>query len=79
MNRQLLAAPDYACSVSFLDFALPVMIGSLAGLGAGLAARAIMANERQGTRDAAASVARSGAFWFVGGMLFVLRQRRPHH
>lgn len=75
MNRQL-AAPT--CDVDIWDFAIPVAFGSMAGFGAGLAARMLMDGERSRTKDAMAHVVHAATFWAVAGLTFVLRQRRPH-
>ncbi len=72
-----LSAPG-TCDVQFWDFALPVALGSMAGLGAAVGARALMRDEKPGTQAAAASVANAVAFWLVGGLTFVMRQRRRH-
>lgn len=79
MQRNLIAAPDAACSVNIYDFVLPVALGSMAGFLAGISARKLMDGERTATKDALAHVAHAAGFWLVGGLTFVLRQRRPHH
>jgi len=79
MPRHLIAAPETACAVNIWDFALPVAFGSMAGFVAGIGARKLMDGERTATKDALAHVAHAAAFWLVGGLTFVLRQRRPHH
>lgn len=66
------------CDVRFLDFALPVALGSLAGLGADYTARKLLSGDPKGTQDAGAAVARAIAFWTFGGLTFVLRQRHRH-
>lgn len=75
-HRQL--ANPGTCDVRFWDFALPVAFGSIAGLGASLAARKLMSNDRPGTQDAIAAVTHAAAFWLFGGLTFVLRQRHRH-
>jgi hypothetical protein len=77
--RHLIAAPEAACAVNIWDFALPVALGSIAGLVAGMGARKLMDGEHSATKDAIAHVAHAVGFWMVGGITFVLRQRRPHH
>jgi hypothetical protein len=67
------------CDVSVWDFALPVMLGSLAGAGAGTVARRFMRDERPKTQAAIFTITHAAAFWLVGGLVFVLRQRRAHH
>ena len=74
-----LGTPGTVCAVDIWDFAMPVAFGSLAGFAAGLAARHLMDGERSPTQDAAAHVIHAAVFWAVGGLTFVLRQRRAHH
>ena len=78
MNRALQLANPGTCDVRFLDFALPVAFGAIAGLGMGMAARLLAAGERPATQEAAASVAHAIGFWTFGGLTFVLRRRRRH-
>lgn len=78
MNRSPQLARPGSCEVRFWDFALPVAFGSIAGMGAGMAARMLMSRERSGTQEAAAGVAHAIAFWTFGGLTFVLRQRFRH-
>ena len=72
-----LARPG-SCDVRFLDFALPVALGSLAGIGADYTARRLLDGDHKSTQDAGAAVARAIAFWVFGGLTFVLRQRHRH-
>lgn len=79
MPRHLLrAAPEYACAVHIKDFIVPATVGSVVGLGAGFLARRVMDGEHSATKDAAAYVVNTAVFLLVGGLMFVLRQRRPH-
>jgi len=74
--RQL--AQPASCDVRFWDFALPVMFGSLAALGAGFVARKVMSHERPSTQAAFGAVTHAAAFWIFGGLTWILVARRPH-
>jgi len=76
MTRQL--AHPGACDVTLSDFMFPATIGSAAGVMAGIVARLLMDGERSTAKDAAAHVVETGVFLLVGGLTFVLRQRRQH-
>ncbi len=76
MNRQL--AIRGSCDVTLSDFMFPATVGSAAGVVAGIAARLLMDGERSTAKDAAAHVVETGVFLLVGGLTFVLRQRRRH-
>ncbi len=73
--RAIQLAESGACDVNFWDFALPVALGSLAGLCASIGTRRLMQEERPRTQEAGAAVAHAVAFWAFGGMTFVLRSR----
>ncbi len=77
MNRQL-AIRGPSCDVTLSDFMFPATIGSAAGVVAGIAARLLMDGERSTAKDAASHVVETGVFLLVGGLTFVLRQRRAH-
>ncbi len=76
MNRQL-AIPG-SCDVTLGDFMFPATVGTVAGTVAGIIARVMMDGERSTAKDAAAHVVETGVFLLVGGLTFVLRQRRQH-
>lgn len=75
VSRYLLAD---AQPVRLSDFMIPVSIGSVAGFIAGVLARKAMDGEHDATKDTAAAVVNAGVFMLVGGLMFVLRQRRVH-
>lgn len=66
------------CDVTLSDFMLPATIGTAAGAVAGIVARMLLDGERHTAKDAAAHVVETGVFLLVGGLTFVLRQRRRH-
>ncbi|MBV8722246.1 MAG: hypothetical protein JO277_08860 [Candidatus Eremiobacteraeota bacterium] len=74
-TRQLSAS---RLAVDIDDFVIPVGLGSVAGFLAGMGARALMNGDHDKTKEAFAHIAHAAAFWIVGGLAFVLRQRRPH-
>lgn len=76
MTRQL--AHPGSCDVTLADFMFPATIGTAAGVVAGVVARMLLDGERSTAKDAAAHVVESGVFLLVGGLTFVLRQRRRH-
>lgn len=65
------------CDVRFLDFAVPVAVGSAAGFGASLIAQAFAKDERTATRATIGAISQAAAFWLVGGFAWVLWTRRP--
>lgn len=74
-RRHLLAG---AQPISLDDFMIPATIGSIAGLGAGALVRKMLDGEHDTAKDAAAYIVNSAIFLLVGGLTFVLRQRRAH-
>lgn len=58
------------------DFLVPATVGTMAGVLAGVATRALLDGEHNSTKDAAAYLVNSGVFLIVGGLMFVLRQNR---
>ena len=61
------------------DFLVPATVGTVAGVVAGIATRALLDGEHDSTKDAAAYLVNSGVFLIVGGLMFVLRQNRKMH
>lgn len=76
MSRQL--AIRGSCDVTLSDFMFPATVGSAAGIVGGIVARMLLDGERSTAKDAAAHVVETGIFLLVGGLTFVLRQRRQH-
>lgn len=69
-------APPRACPVNFADFAIPLLLGTIAGAGAHLIAKhAFMRDEAASTREAVGRVARGIAFFGVAGTAWILRTR----
>lgn len=62
--------------VHLKDFLIPVSIGSVAGFVAGLITRAALDGEHDTAKDAASYLVNSGVFMAVGGLVWVIRQRR---
>lgn len=77
MQRQLRAAPEYACHVSFSKFATAVAAGSAAGFVGSLIGRFATRRETHVTQEAMATFAHAAAFWLVGGVTWVMITRRP--
>lgn len=75
MSRHLLAE---AQPVNLSDYMVPVSVGGVAGLVAGVVARVLMDGEHTSTKDAAAFIVNSAVSLLVGGLVFVHRQRRRH-
>jgi hypothetical protein len=75
-RRQYLLAGAQPVAVD--DFLIPATIGSIAGLGAGAMVRKMLDGEHDTAKDAAAYIVNSAVFLLVGGLTFVLRQRRAH-
>lgn len=74
---KVVTAPVYACPVRFWDFALPVTVGSTAGLIAGYLAQRLTYAEHPSTRATINTVTHAAAFWLFGGLTWVLRTHRP--
>lgn len=62
--------------VRLSDFLIPVSIGSVAGFVAGMITRAALDGEHDSAKDAASYIVNSGVFMIVGGLTWVIRQRR---
>jgi hypothetical protein len=72
----MLAEAPSTRGVEIDDFVIPVGLGSVAGFLAGMGARALMNGDHDKTKEAFAHVAHAAAFWIVGGLAFVFRQRQ---
>lgn len=74
---KVVTAPVYACPVRFWDFALPVAVGSTAGLAASWVAGRLTHAEHPSTRATISAVTHAAAFWLFGGLAWVIKTHRP--
>lgn len=78
LNAADTAVGDARCPVTFWRFAVPLVVGNLAGIGTGYVARRLATKEHPSTAKTIGIISGTIAFWTVAGTMWVALNRNGH-